>query len=366
MIVIGRKICKFVDRMPNSIQTSLREFEERMFEGWSIMGLFGRRISTCLVVGSFYGCVSNSADSEYLSGQPTIFATLDLFDQSHENVEGVKYPAWQGDWAFRRERLEIVDRGFRTLRPDVVFFQNVLSRMGSPSESDELILSAGALNRFNWKDFKIGFIEQSGENREMAIAASRPRDFTKNWPDNTKNQWQLGQDGYVTFSELDSVESPVLLVNVVMPKTQNQVNLWYSFLKDRILELSKVRHICPERVVVAGYLPYEGDSKRFDDMLNSLNLKDTAVGFCQNAEKCKTASEQNDIFKISSQKMSLGQMDRILVHKDTEVINAGMHFLESKENSRYKALYDLPKVWGSSRFGWFASVKLRHCQRLRH
>jgi hypothetical protein len=67
---------------------------------------------------------------------------LNLFNQRTPSTLSRKN--WKGDWLFRRERLELIDEQLRISRPDIVVFQELLTRRGSPSESDINILNFGA------------------------------------------------------------------------------------------------------------------------------------------------------------------------------------------------------------------------------
>ena len=305
-------------------------------------------------------CVSTGVTSSVLSydEKPTLIATLDLFSQEEAPRSG---KTWVGDWEFRRDRLELVDTALRDLRADIFVMQNSMRRIGSASESDELILRAGALSRYEWRDRVFRVLEESGEDRLLAVAVHKPHVVAPVDSSSKQSIWQLGSDGAMALFEVVMDHDPILVVNVLMPSQKEESNLWYSFLEERIAERLKSGQACPERVVIAGMMPVDQDSKRINDFMSHLELKDTSTGFCQNIERCETATSANGLYLVTRGDEKRGQIDRIFVHKMTQVNASTVVFNQSVDRSRYHESYGLSKIWPAQRYGWSSLVHLPKC-----
>ncbi|RZA10050.1 MAG: hypothetical protein EOP10_35410 [Proteobacteria bacterium] len=97
---------------------------------------------------------------------------LNLFNQRTPSSMSAK--SWKGDWLFRRERLDLVDEQLRISRPDIVAFQEALTRQDSPSESDMNILSAGALEGYEWDASLVQTYRDTQEMQYHAVAVGLP------------------------------------------------------------------------------------------------------------------------------------------------------------------------------------------------
>lgn len=301
-------------------------------------------------------CVTTDGPSGYSERVLTV-ASIDMFSQQEQPRAG---KSWSGDWQFRRDRLELIDATLRDVRPDIVVMQNAMRRAGSVSESDELILKSGALNKYDWNDHVVEFLPESGEDRLLAVAITKPLRIAT-LPEGVKNYSQFGVDGHLVFYQIESDGGPVLVFNVLMPSRSDQSGLWYSLIEERIRGAVKDLNTCLERVVVAGYLPFEQESRRFKEFLLGLGLKDSGTGFCQNAEKCQTASSQNGIFLATRGDESSSQLDRIMTHQWAIIYGAGANFTRTVETSEYKDSYGLTRVWASQRYGWVARLRVPNC-----
>jgi hypothetical protein len=304
------------------------------------------------------GCVTSTPSKTSMGESALSIATLDLFSQIDipKNAQ-----SWVGDWEFRRDRLELIDTEIRETRPDIMILQNALVRVGSKSESDELILKAGSLARYDWKGQKIGEIRESAEEKYLSVSGLRPLLMKDLGQNEDESVWTLGSDGAVSLSIVDTGDEPILVANIVIPSRKDQVGLWYAFVQDRIEATLKKQKLCKSRLVVAGYLPRDQDSRKSQTFFSSLELQDTATGFCQNAEKCQTASSTNGIYAATRLDQGVGQFDRILIHRDGRVISGGLLFTQFSETSHYKEIYGLARLWPSQRYGWLAKVRLPRC-----
>jgi hypothetical protein len=301
-------------------------------------------------------CVTSGGGSGYSERVLTI-ASIDLFSQQEQPRSG---RSWSGDWQFRRDRLDLIDATLRDVRPDIVVMQNAMRRAGSVSESDELILKSGSLNRYDWKDYTVETLTESGEDRMLAVAVSRPL-FHRKLSENARNYTKFGVDGHMIYLPVDVDGKPVIVFNVQMPSKIDQSGLWYSLIEERIKEAVREFHSCNERVIVAGYLPFEQESRRFKDFLTGLRLKDTGSGYCQSAERCNTASPLNGIFLATRGDESASQVDRVMTHELSLVYGAGANFTRTMESSDYYDSYSLSRVWPSQRYGWVARVRIPNC-----
>ncbi len=291
---------------------------------------------------------------------PLVLSTLDLFSQAIPPKAG---KSWQGDWEFRRDRLDLVDSGLRDVRPDIAIFQNALARSGSTSESDHIILAAGALARYEWRDVVIDTLKESGEDRTLAVAVAKPFYTEPEPPNAERSYWQMGADGHLAFFTLGGVTDPILIVDVLMPSKRDQVGLWYSFAQERIMERVAQRKICLSRIIVAGYLPSDLGNRKSREFMEALNLRDTAAGFCQNAERCQTATLTNELFALTHSDGEAGHVDRILVHGTATILSAGLAFTQSVDSTQYKEIYGVSRILASVRFGWTTRVRLAACSK---
>ncbi len=301
-------------------------------------------------------CITAGEATGYSDRVLTI-ASIDLFSQQEQPRTG---KSWSGDWQFRRDRLDLIDATFRDVRPDIVIMQNAMRRAGSVSESDELILKSGALGRYEWRDVTIETLSESGEDRLLAIAVARPL-FPQKLPDSSRNYSRFGVDGHMLYLPIDVDGSPVIVFDIQMPSKLDQSGLWYSLIEERINEAVREFNSCIERVIVAGYLPFEQESRRFKDFLTSLRLKDSGSGFCQSADRCNTASPQNGIFLATRGDESASQVDRVMTHESSIVYGAGANFSRTVESSDYNNSYGISRIWPSQRYGWVARIRVPNC-----
>ena len=311
-----------------------------------------------IILGMFTSCATSGMLKPSVGDRTLVITTLDLFAQTESPKNGKN---WSGDWEFRRDRLEMIDNALRDLRPDIAVFQNSMKRIGSVSESDELILKAGALPRYEWQDASIQQLPDSGEERSLAVAVLRPGTVAFSAKGDPQSYWPLGADGHVAIFVITNFGSPITLINILMPSRRDQLGLWTSFVKDRISEIIESKYACPERTIVAGYLPEEIYGQAANDRKLSVLLKDTSIGFCQNAVRCQTATMSNEIFAVTRPDADGGQLDRILVHQSAQIQGANLVFNTSREIDRYRDSYHIKTIWPGQRFGWLAKIRLAEC-----
>ncbi len=294
----------------------------------------------------------SSYDSRSIS-----FETLSLFNQRENS--NVSQKSWRGDWLFRRERLELVDRELRSIRPDVMVFQQLMAKKGSPSDSDRNILGSGALGGYAWDVFRVREFEDTGEEQFNAVAIGLPVQLA---PIELKSRnWAVGLDGNVSVSVLRLENDPILLFNVEMPTNDRNLGLWYQFLEEKMIEVLKSSpQFCPERLVVAGVLP-NGFGASGLSFIEKLELRDVSEGMCEIASDCFTGTPLNELFMATSGNQPPGHMDRIFVHQTAIVASSSVVFRNMESAPRYGSVYGLSRLWPSQRFGWGTSVRLAKC-----
>lgn len=284
---------------------------------------------------------------------------LNLFNQRTPSSFNAK--SWKGDWLFRRERLELVDEQLRISRPDIVVFQEALTRRDSPSESDMNILSAGSLEGYEWDASLVQTYRDTQELQYHAIAVGLPVKLLPR-DESIKSVWPLGVDGAMSYTLLELDAKPIVLVNVMMPNTTQRADAWYELVRAEIRELLKNLSVCPQRLILSGYIPGSSIWKGYSELLTEFNLKDTTTGFCEAASDCLTTSTQNDLFAAINNGQAASHSERILVHADTIVFSSGTAMSKMRPNSENGPQYGVHRLWASPRFGWESELRLARCQ----
>ena len=114
-------------------------------------------------------------------------------------------------------------------------------------------------------------------------------------------------------------------------------------------------------MVVGGYLPGDIGARRFREFIESLELVDSSIGFCQVASSCYTSTPSNDIFMATVGDAAPTRADRIFVHKSAVIYTSGRTFVQPDTNNRYSKSFGLPKLWPTQRFGWGISSRFSKC-----
>lgn len=322
------------------------------------------RIATPIVFALFAGVVVSCSLSflgrtTSFDSKPITIQTVDFFNQRIESLTAKK--RWKGDWLFRRSRLELIDRELRQVKPDLLILQQVMARKHSPSESDSSILRAGALTDYEWQELTVRDYPDTKEAESMAVAVGLPLRIVPSSDASARNLWMLGSDGFMTATTVDLEWQPMGVFNVQMPSDASTAGRWYSFIEERITEYLHRHKICPRRTIVSGFLPATGDVDRFAHFSESLELKDSSLGYCQAASRCYTATPTNDIFMATSSDQASSQVDRILVHRSTYIYSSTRNFATASTDSRFLKAFGLPSLWPTRRFGWTITARLPRC-----
>ncbi|MFK7872066.1 MAG: hypothetical protein AB8C84_02695 [Oligoflexales bacterium] len=309
------------------------------------------------------GCVSDGGLNQpsWDSRQMTV-QTLSLFRQ--QGADG----KWEGDWILRRRRLDMIDRELRQFKPDLLFLQQVMAKGGDYSpESDKRLLRAGALGGdYQWSGSVAHEHEKSHEEESMVTVVGLPANFSRPAPEvcirgDARQCWPLGYDGWAVASVIDFEGQAVAVINVDMPEQQERIGHWYGVLRDRIDVFLDRENICPQRVIVGGFMPQDVGVGQYDIFKNGLELMDTAQEFCEQESRCYTATPLNEFYYGVYGDRRPTHTDRVLVHKSALVYSGNVSFKNSMTADEYLQSKGLHELWASDRFGWSTVVRLARC-----
>ena len=315
------------------------------------------KIFISYVLLSLGGCalIGSGGYSRYDERSVSVL-TVSLFNQ--RTPSKLVKASWKGDWLFRRERLELVDRGLLEIRPDLLVFQQLMSRRGSPSESDQSILSYGSLDGYQWDLSLSRFYEDTQEEQFFALAMGLPIIASEAEPSTTG---KLGIDGSYSINNVKLQKQDIWVVNVEMPTSAKSVDAWYKVLQKKLSEFQNSHNICSKRLLVAGYLPGRVSWPFYQDFLKYFELKDTSTGFCEVANDCATGTPMNELFLGTSEGKSGTQVDRIFAHQQAVVYSSKVALNGRGDGSLRSQNYGLEYLWPSRRFAWNSIVRLPRC-----
>ena len=315
-------------------------------------------VTLVLLVGATNRCTTTSlpfSTSTYDHRRITI-QTLSLFNQ--RALPGTPKSPWQGDWIFRRERLERVDEDMRTVKPDVVVFQEAMRRSKNSAESDKNILSAGAMMGYQWQSAAFETYHDTEETEEAMVATGLPLRFSAKKPDPTIKRYD---GGYFVAFVIESETGSIALFNVQEPNASDR-SRWALDLQSEITETLTNFEICAERTIIAGKIRSSNLDPHIRPMISTFRLKDVSEGRCEQESSCYTASPVNDLFQFSNRERSPAREDKILVHKDTLIYFSSRNFdTPSDFPYRLRSNFRISNLWASIYFGWVASIRLARC-----
>ncbi|MBF0440316.1 MAG: hypothetical protein HQK54_00265 [Oligoflexales bacterium] len=314
-------------------------------------------LTGCTTFSEFFQSDNIRYDNTSLSIQ-----TINLFNQNGSST--ITGRSWKSDWLFRRERLEIIDDSFRQTKPDIIVFQEMLSKKGNPSESDFNILSKSSLKGYTWDVIPVDELSDSRELEYHGVATSFPVSVVTQ-PETNQFFWQIGQNGYMSLTILNfENHQNILIFNLNMPSLSNQNDFQiYNNIEEYIRKfLSDNTTYCAKRIVIAGYIPSSPISVNYKRFLDNLELKDSSLGFCQTASDCYTGTNLNDLYLAAYGETLPEQLDRILVHRSALISSSNVFFNIPKESTQYLKTYGITKLWPSKRFGWRTTLRFSRCE----
>lgn len=291
-------------------------------------------------------------------GRPLTILTIDLFNQRPSRFS--KGPSLQGDWLFRRKRLQLIDAGLIEVRPDIIAFQELMEREGSPAESDRKILSVGALDGYHWLFDETASFEDTAEIEALALAfnasiVEREESFSSELV-------VLGEGGKAQLATVKMGSDKVLLVNVMLPDVlDDDLDNYYLVLFNAITKKLREDGICDRRLVIGGFLPAKSVWPNYQRFLVELSLKDTAQGFCTEAERCFTESRDNQL-QLSLKPSAFDRhVDRLFVHESAAVADSRVVLNQMAVDARAEQ-FGLEEFWPTPRFGWQSKISLPRCR----
>ena len=317
-----------------------------------------RLARTALLAAALTACVTGLLTTGY-DDRTLIVHTFNLFNQKSP-ASGLK-TSWNGDWIFRRDRLELVDRYFRIHRADIVLFQQSMQKAFSEVEWDRSILSASAFSEFDWRAEQVAEHADTSETESMVVAAASALRLKQRQSGESPTLWMVGPDGFLQAAAVESSGQQVAIFNLQMPSRIERDPIWFSFISERVREWTKALGICSKRVIIAGYIPADVEARSFGDFLDDLSLKDSSNGLCDVAMKCQTANPANEIFRLATQGTVGSQADRILVPKSAIVYSSTRTHDQPAEAPPYEKAMGFGQLWPSIRSGWESAIRLASC-----
>lgn len=275
-----------------------------------------------------------------------------LFNQ-HEGADNLK-KSWKGDWLFRRERLQLIDRELLEIQPDILLLGEVMARFDNPLESDRSILLAGALKGYDWRQETIETYEDAGESEFLAVAVSPPlksEQLRKLW------RWK---EGALLLQDISSDAQPLysFVFQSWSPLSDDALELIVNTIDDFI----KTQHLCRKRVLIAGNFRTT-HKKSLSERLEAAEFKDSARGFCNVEVECYTETTRNELFMTLKGEEQPSRNEMIFVHRTALVSRSGPSFLDSKTiPTNYYRSYGLQSLWPGLHFGWLSTVRLAMCE----
>ncbi len=320
--------------------------------------LMGRACTILVVACMLSGCVSWFSHSAGYDKRPYTIQSLPLFDQKMHST--LSQESWNGDWIFRRKRLAMVDAELRRSKPDLLVMQEVMSRRGSSSEDDIALLAAGALAGYESERVEVREFDDTFETESLAVMMARPLAIMP-MAEDVKRYWTVGNDGHMAAFLIATDDQPMVVIDVKMPADLSKSFVWYTFIQERAKEFLESVKLCPERMILAGYIPGDQSSARFQEFLMTLQSKSTTTGFCQVASDCFTSAPSNDLFTATIPADVPAHNDRIFVHQAAYVFSAARTMVVDDPNVPYARKFGLKRLWPTQRFGWSATVLLPRC-----
>jgi hypothetical protein len=303
------------------------------------------------------GCTWILSQSAGFDRRPVTLQTLSLYNQRLKGRLSNK--PWKGDWVLRRHRLALVDSELRGIKPDIALFQQLMSRIASPSESDRAILSAGALVDYEWDQAEIKDYSDTQETESTAVVISSSLRFLVGKLKETK--WSLGESGSLQHSIVMYENQSIDIFNLQFDFSQKSQDFWIDFLDTRLKERALEKDFCEKRVIIGGYIPVSDLSENFQKLILRYDLKDAASGYCVEENRCYTATPTNDIFLASVGDESPSRPDRIYLNQSTLVYTSRRNFGVSDSNDEYAKSFGIDALWPSQRFGWGVQFRLPRC-----
>lgn len=311
------------------------------------------------------GCAFSPSDAlfSYDADHVTV-QYLNLFNQkAHKGV--AKRRSWSGDWVFRRERLALIDSALRNIKPDILFFGEMLQKNSSPYDDDRVILSAGALQNHGWQAGAVKTHREGDEIESLAIVTAPPtrRDFMQLGRGPAVTGLVAEGEAHMLYLAQEIAGQQTLFVNVDIPRTvdlDRQFSLLNGLL-GQAREIGEQAGVCPSRVIVGSHDGIPPRHASYQELLERHRLQDSAAGRCKNPSDCYSASPQNELFLRTFGDVAPESPVKIMAGKGVIIYEAGLNFEGIFPVSPYARKYELGMMFMSHEFGWRAIMRLPRC-----
>lgn len=307
-------------------------------------------VSSCVTAG-------NAEFSGY-EDKRLIVQVVSLFPQL--KTPSVEDSNWTGDWIFRRERMDLLDKQLSEIKPDIILLQDLVFRKYSPGESEFNLLASGALTDYDWHITKTGMIAETEETTASALAMALPLKIELLKTLNSKSKWDIGEENsYVIFTRFKTLEGDAGFISVKLDSLNS--GFWYKRISDAISSLISSSGICPERFIIAGRLPEDKIEGSDYEMFSKLGFKDAASEFCSDLRVCYTEDQKNPIRrKIQTDAINQRSL-RIFVHGRTNVYSGLRNLMRTRVFPDKESKYGLKEYSASDSYGWISSLGFPTC-----
>lgn len=279
------------------------------------------------------------------------FQTINDYNQ-RDHLENIN---WRGDWMFRRDRLELIDSELRQVKPDIIVFQEFMTRRNSTVESDQSIFSDGALTGYQWSSMETNRYFDTDEIENAAIAVGLPLVL-----DQSKKKLLPIGNGYISYFRVVLEEQPIAVFNLKEPHNVNYN--WLALVKNFISATMQTEQICLKRMIVAGEISAGEFPENLRIFQEQLSLKDIAQGLCENENKCHTQTPTNELFYLVHGEKIPTRKNRILIHSQSIIYSSNRNLDKPKPLPfRLRSQYQMGQIWPSTQMGWVGSVRLPKC-----
>ena len=286
---------------------------------------------------------------------------LSLFNQDTPSVS--KDIQWQGDWAFRRERLEVVDSYFRTMRPDLILFQEVMAKRSNAFDSDFKILSSGSLIDYTWQSLKVKTHHKTEESEFVSVVSGYP--IYGLGSQGLRNKiWLMDGSNYLSAFIVSSEKQRVGVFILKLDITSKSSAIKnFSFISEKIKNFLVKHDICQKRIILAVDLQVNTFETFYDSFIAKFDLKDPAQEKCLNNPECYTSSSSNHLYKIARKdRLSEGRDLRILTHNDAKVFSSNINLKEIYTREKLILNNEELKINPTLKYGWTMTFRLAHCK----
>lgn len=258
--------------------------------------------------------------------------------------------SWVGDWIFRRERLELIDKQFYKDQPDVIIFQQLMER--GKNDSDKAILGLHSLVNFKWTLAKVAEHEYTGESEYAGIAVGNIQGVSGS---ELVTREVIRKENYIVFlHKVNQISSKLYIFNIV--------GLSFISSSEMISIVSEIKKLvktlkCPKRTIVVGSFS-NLKPVTFENYFLP-EFKDGFKGFCNTENFCYTSSSRNEIFMSIMGEVSPRRTEFIWINSSQKVAFGETNMdTPSKVKSKYYMRYGLEWLWPTERFGVLVDLLL--------